>query len=562
MAVTNHPKQTEKLPAWAQRGKIRLAQVEGGPSSAAEMILLEGWDCSPGKLLITGRYGPDLVDELVAKKINAVILTWSPGFSHEGDAAQWEIVRALLPLLKKKKIKAIARISLSSSFKSEMFVRVPEAKDWLRHGDDGEAGASGAAELKHMDVANSSWRAYLTHKAQSAIDSGFDGIYFDDYISTPAARVEIQLALQQAVSTNRAADASPLIFGCDSFGFPPLSEMGHFHSSDFGQRPGFTPAGTLQMNLEFYKLLYEAGGRERPFSCGLATMGEVVDSPRARALSAAEILSSGGVVHDLNAPLNYLLFQEETAPEWSAADPINAIGILFCDIPRFGGIPAGETVATLLARHNIQFDLIPVTRLEHFDLKKYGLICALTVQTISNALGNALKSFVTDHGGTLMISPFTGILDETGTPREKAIPFAPGANPPERDETREGAGRVLTYAPTEDVYDAHQSFRPAAAKILVDDVRAFGAPHSIEVTAPDGVVAQLWGKGTRRWVHVLNYRNEPCNATIALPGCGGREIVVASPDAQKPALNVIETGHAHAAFSLSGVETYCVVEVK
>ena len=41
--------------------------------------------------------------------------------------------------------------------------------------------------------------------------------------------------------------------------------MGHFHSSDFGQRPGFTPSGTLQMNLEFYKLLYEAGGRERPY---------------------------------------------------------------------------------------------------------------------------------------------------------------------------------------------------------------------------------------------------------------------------------------------------------
>ncbi len=112
MAVTNHPKRAEKLPAWAQRGKLRLAQVEGGPSSAAEMILLEGWDCSPAKLLITGRYGPELVEELVAKKINAVILTWSPGFSHEGDAAQREIVRALMPLLNRKKSKAIARSSL------------------------------------------------------------------------------------------------------------------------------------------------------------------------------------------------------------------------------------------------------------------------------------------------------------------------------------------------------------------------------------------------------------------------------------------------------------------
>jgi hypothetical protein len=562
MAVTNHPKHVEKLPAWAQRGKLRIAQVEGGPSSAAEMILLEGWDCTPAKLLISGRYGPELVDELVAKKVNAVILTWSPGFSHEGDAAQWEIVRTLLPLLKKKKIKAVARISLSSCFKSEMFPRVPEAKEWLKRSDDGEAGASGAAELKHMDTANPGWRAYLTHKAKAAIDAGFDGIFFDDYISTPAARAELQQTLTQAVSANRAPDAGALIFGCDSFGFPPLSEMGHFHSSDYGQRPGFTPTGLLQTNLEFYKLVYEAGGRDKPFSCGLATMGEIADSPKARALSAAEILSCGGILHDLNAPLDYLKFQEEIAPDWSAADPVNSIGVLFCDISRFGGIPVGESVAALLARHNIQFDLIPVSRIQHFDLKKYGLICALTVQPISTAVASALKTFVADHGGTLMVSPFTGIMDETGAPREKPIPFALPADLPERSETREGAGRLLAYAPKDDVYDAQQAFRPEAARVLIDDVRKFGTPHPIEVTAADGVVALLWGKGTRRWVHILNYRGELSDATIALPGCGGREISVASPDAQKPALTVIETGHAKAAFSVSGVETYCVVEVR
>lgn len=563
MAVTNHPKtkQSDKLPAWAQRGKFRLAQAEGGPSSAAEMILLDGWDCSPEKLLITGRYGPKLAKELAAKKFNAVVLTWSPGFSHEGDTAQWEIVRALLPLLKKKKIKALARISLSSCFAGEMLPRAPEAKEWLRRGDAGESGAS-TAELKHMDIANPGWRAYLTHKAHAAIDAGFSGIYFDDYISTPGTRAELQLALQQALTARRAADAGALIFGCDSFGFPPLSEIGHFHSSDYGQRPGFAPNGTLQTNLEFYKLLYESGGRDKPWTSSLATMGAVADSPRARALSAAEIFSCGGLAHDLDTPINYLKFQEEAAREWSAADPINSIGVLFCDIPRFGGIPAGESVATLLARHNFQFDLIPVSRIEHFDLKKYRLICALAVQPISTAVGAALKAFVEHHGGTLMVSAYTGIIDETGAPRETAVPFALPANPPERDARREGAGRVLAFAPKETVYDAQQAFRPEAARVLLEDIRQFGAPHPIEVTAADGVVTLLWGKGTRRWVHVLNYRSEPCEAAIALPGCGGRKIAVSSPDAQKPALTVIETGHARAAFSLSGVETYCVVELQ
>src|SRR5258705_5756969 len=123
MAVTNHPKIPEKAPAWAQRGKLRLCRIEGGPSSTAKMILLDGWDSSPEELLTTCRYGPELVDELIEKKMNAVILTWSPGFSHEGDTAQWKIVRELLPLLTKKKIKAIAQLSLTAAFRDEMLKR-------------------------------------------------------------------------------------------------------------------------------------------------------------------------------------------------------------------------------------------------------------------------------------------------------------------------------------------------------------------------------------------------------------------------------------------------------
>ena len=68
MAVTNHPKKPDTPPRWAGRGKLRMAAIEGGPSSTAKMILLDGWDSSPEKLLATCRYGPELAGELAARK--------------------------------------------------------------------------------------------------------------------------------------------------------------------------------------------------------------------------------------------------------------------------------------------------------------------------------------------------------------------------------------------------------------------------------------------------------------------------------------------------------------
>jgi hypothetical protein len=75
------------------------------------------------------------------------------------------------------------------------------------------------------------------------------------------------------------------------------------------------------------------------------------------------------------------------------------------------------------------------------------------------------------------------------------------------------------------------------------------------------VVALMWGKNTKRWIHMLNYRAEPSDAAILLPSCGGREITLHSPDEQQPTLNVVETGNARVAFTLNNLDSYAIVEV-
>src|SRR5690349_16207030 len=107
MAASNRSKGASKSPKWAQRHLLRMERVEGGPAYAAWEVLHNRWGNSPAGLLSACRYTPELADELAARHINAVCLSWSLGFSHEGDAAQWSAVAGLLPHLKKKKIRAI-----------------------------------------------------------------------------------------------------------------------------------------------------------------------------------------------------------------------------------------------------------------------------------------------------------------------------------------------------------------------------------------------------------------------------------------------------------------------
>ena len=91
--------------------------------------------------------------------------------------------------------------------------------------------------------------------------------------------------------------------------------------------------------------------------------------------------------------------------------------------------------------------------------------------------------------------------------------------------------------------------------------RPWLGPASGGVALVAGVVALLWGKSTKRWVHLLNYRDEPCEATVTLPGCGGRKLDAYSPDEAPLAVQVVDSGPACVTFVISGIQTYAVVEV-
>ena len=537
MAATNRGKKQEKLPSWAQRGKLRPAHVPGGPLETARTIISGKWDHSPRELLSAGRYGLDLVEHLVSRRINAVCLTWSAGFSHAAEEVQREVLASLMPFLKKKKIRAIASISICAGYAGELAKSNPESSEWFYSGV--EVKEDSGSGFKKANLSHRGWRDFIAQKVCAALDAGFDGLFFDDSLEGETASVASLLReLRDVARAHRGPDAEEILFYCNSYGIAVLSEIGNQHSCTAFWQPGFSPDGSFDSGLVFLKQVFEAGGRDRAYSGGFNVRQRNADQ-KANCLYMAELLAAGGTCQELEAPLPYQQFLAENAALFGVMEPVNSIAVLANDCSEF---TSAGSVPLLLLRRNIQFDLIPISCLERFNLRKYKLISALGLLSLP-ANDESLKGFV-QNGGTLLVSAgvsglsFNSVLDAAAA---------------ERIECPEGEGRIV-------VYPAETNAGAVDSPVL-GDCKRFGGETAIDVEGPDGVLAVLWGRGTRRWVHVLNYRTDPAEATIMLPGCGGRKLLIHSPDETPPGMSVLETGTACATFLLSNIQTYAIVEV-
>ncbi len=525
MAATNRAKGAAKTPGWAVRGKLRLAHVPGGPAEAARLIYSGLWDKTPAGLLCAGRYSADLVAELTEKKINAVVLTWSPGFSLEGDVPQWELVSLLLPLLKKKKIRAIADLSLTGCFAAEFLPRVAEAKSWLERQTDGKPVSHRNENCLQMNAHHDGWRQYLSHKVRMAAGAGFDGFYFSDVHATEAEAASFLTWLREIATTARPPESGEMLFFCAA-SLPALAASTNLKRVEALDKP-VLDSEHPGANLIALKALFELGGRDLGFVCGLA---EGLTEKEAR-VATAEILAMGGSCHGLRMPAAYQNFFAEHADLLSGADPVNSVALLVDDDAASLASLRSDSALAQLLRHGIQFDVIPAGQLGSFDLKKYRVLIGTHLRAATPATSEALSTFASQFGGTSL--------------------QATSADAP-RSEEEKGKGRILHHG---------MPLTAESAKAWLEDIRRFAGEPPIEVESVGNLIALLWGKGTKRWVHVINYTSKPVDATVALPGCGGRTLAAHSPDEPTPQLTIIETGTANAKFTLKGVQTYAIVEV-
>lgn len=658
MALGNRVKGTSKPPRWMTRGRARNYSSYVGPAEMGKALFSGRWNFSPRQLYEVARgYEPErFLPRVVEARATHTILVWSPGFSHEGDRAQWEILRTLVPKLKRKRVHPVAYLSLTNCFRKELFPKVPEAREWLQqnaHGgpvpyDFADYGDEEPARYL-MCVNRREWREYLKEKVLAAVEAGFDGLFFDNLFSrcfcpvcregfrrytekvygrpyeTPLvdekAKVEASGAgrglelvsdfselrgekafllhalnlyrmnstagflreLRDAAEAARAAASrateenggkkksggkkeEPLLFYFNAHERWPLNEVGNAVLSEDAVRPGFSADGRrLITNVGLWKYLFEDGGRDKPFENGLGRATIVPNTPRSRRQAWAEQVACGGTPLDWDnnrVPADCVEFHVAHPGLFVKTDPVNACGV----VVREQGFLAEKNAAfTLLARRNIQFDVLPYEQLARFPLKRYRVLYLRDLEFMSDQAADEFRRFVRG-GGTLIATGRTGMGQDDFRLREQgALAELFGAEwEPElkgRFEKEVGKGRTIFYPRRlEEAWEEGGEVEETES-FSADLRRGLGEPE-IEVEAPDGLCAFLWGKGTRRVVHLVNLRPEQvAEVKIALPHCGGRKFTVHSPDRPAPTLEVLESGHARSVFVVRRLDVYAVVEI-
>ncbi|HYG75341.1 MAG TPA: hypothetical protein VEK08_10095 [Planctomycetota bacterium] len=507
MAVTNQPRTQLKLPLWAQRSKLRLDLLGEALSNR-------------------------IAKDLIRKKFTAVIISWEQ-FTALRTCTE---TQSALALLKKKKIKLIASMNFDSYNHDALLRLTPTAEQWMKRDERGALAKTLNGSMVFADVTHCGWQNFVRAQMLAAIDEGFDGIWFTPLHADEEQGIAFLNALQASAKGSLGERYSEFIF-C---GRPQIDSpiAAHFPViiDPAGMKPGFSSDTVLRTNLGELKFLYELNGRDTTSAKGFYA-GEL--SPRELANAAAEILASGGTFADQRTPENFLAFHADAASRLAGSQPIGSVGLIM----NSDAVYASSVYTSLLARANIQYDVIPAHQIDNFDLKKYGLLSTLFLESPSSELKMMLQHF-TERGGTWLES-------------------LEAEEPVRRFEKLLGKGRVIAYrVPALSAMDADlSSITPFLVETVLPDIAAHCGPQPILVNAPDGVIALLWGKGTRRWVHVLNYRSEHSSATITLPECGGRTLEVFSPDVKPPELKVIDTGNARCVFELNGLETYAIVEI-
>lgn len=610
--------------AWARRGAFRESGFYEGPAEMAKALLSGRWKFTPEELYkrVKAYDGSEYVDWAKKSHVTMLRLVWSPGFSHQGDQVQWELMREQIKKAHRKGIKLIAYLSVTNSFWQEMFEAEPASRGWKQVNHDGQdvpymaATYTGIVTRVLMCVNQQPWRDYIKYKITKALEAGADGLFFDNLFSKcfcPICREKFAQYAEQLYGTrhemplpegaaqgpkdqstktgievvadsdrSRSEMRSSLSLACSQFWnnsvadymnelwqhaksvkpdvvfYPngherwPMNVPCNFKLSE-DQRPcRWSEGGQMWTNVALWKYFYEDGGREKPATNGANDK-----------VMWAEILAFGcdpiGRQHtEWNA-----WHAKHGKAIYGGAQPAGRVGLLMRSL---SPIPEKSPAVTLLARKNVQFDVIVYEMmLERYDLSRYEVLLANDVRFLSDAVCERIREFVR-KGGTLIATGQTSLFTETWEARADyaladlfGVSCQPGLTG--RYEKTVGKGKVIFYP--QSVQDAAaQAGDPGLLEQWLADVVAVQKKPALKVEALDGVLASVWQKGSKRIVHLVNYRGQPVrDVRVVVPDAKAAKVQLLSPEGDDLAAGDVEKTADGVRFTVPQVGVYTVAVV-
>jgi len=202
--------------------------------------------------------------------------------------------------------------------------------------------------------------------------------------------------------------------------------------------------------------------------------------------------------------------------------------------------------------------------LDRYDLSRYEVLLANDVRFVSDAVCERIRQFV-KKGGVLIATGQTSLFTENWEPRGDyaladlcGVSCQPGLSG--RFEKTFGRGRVIFY-PHSAQDAAVQGNDPGLLEQWLADVVGAQRRPALKVEAPDGVLASVWQKGSKRIVHLVNYRGQAVrDVKVVVPDAKVAKVQLLSPEGEMAA-TVAEKTAEGVRFTVPQVGVYTVAIV-
>ncbi len=182
------------VPEWARTGDFSFARWDGGPIEVSKGTF-SGW---PGFVVpdpqvvyaTKNLYDLGTIELIERAHVNWIWVTWSVGFSNQTEEAQHVLARKYIEECHRHGIHVTAYISIANIFWEDMFLHVPESRDWILkiNGQPvpypgADYAAVGRVTRYMADLSLEAWQEYTLGRVLAAVDAGADAIVFDNSIS-------------------------------------------------------------------------------------------------------------------------------------------------------------------------------------------------------------------------------------------------------------------------------------------------------------------------------------------------------------------------------------------
>lgn len=240
------------LPDWARTGNFSFARWDGGPVEASKGAL-SGWPgfLPPDPQVIEATknlYDPGTIQLIDRAHVNWIWVTWSTGFSNQTEAPQQAQLRSYIEECHRHGIHVTAYMSVANIFWEDMFLHVPESRNWVLKVNGqpvpypaADYAAVGRVTRYMADLSSEAWQQYTFGRVRAAVSAGADGIVFDNASSLYGRALLGQFAAR-ALAEARTRNPRILLMSNYPSALMLVARAENAITSELGAEPGIFAA--------------------------------------------------------------------------------------------------------------------------------------------------------------------------------------------------------------------------------------------------------------------------------------------------------------------------------